>query len=238
MPETISRIDLQGVNCYLTKGKQGFVLFDTGGHLTLDKVFTSRREDLQKELETAGCTKENLSLIVLTHGDCDHAGNAAFLREKYHAKIAMHSADRVLVEAPALQTWMASFQYRSPLFRLVFRLMQKNIIAATQKALEDFEPFSPDILLENHSTLSDFGLDAAVVPVPGHTKGSVAFLFADGSLIVGDTFANPKKPVPAPNAADFAELYDSIQKLKKSHAQTVYPGHGKPFPFSDVTASI
>ena len=39
-----------------------------------------------------------LRLIVLTHGDYDHAGNAAYLREKYGSKVAMHRDDSGRVE--------------------------------------------------------------------------------------------------------------------------------------------
>ncbi len=56
------------------------------------------RDALEKELENAGCKPGNLQLIVLTHGDTDHAGNCAYLREKYGAQIAMHSDDSGMVE--------------------------------------------------------------------------------------------------------------------------------------------
>ncbi len=42
----IARIDLGGVNCYLLKAKDGFILADTGGHMVMDKTFTNRREAL------------------------------------------------------------------------------------------------------------------------------------------------------------------------------------------------
>jgi len=60
---------LGGVNCYLIETDTGYILIDTGG--------SNRRTDLEKELESAGCQTGNLKLIVLTHGDFDHTGNAA-----------------------------------------------------------------------------------------------------------------------------------------------------------------
>ena len=120
-------MDLGGVNCYLAKGENGFVLFDTGGHLVTDKVFTNRHERLLRELDAAGCRPGNLKLIVLTHGDSDHAGNAAYLRERFHTKIAMHAGDRTLVEEPCFEEWMESFHYRSLAYRLAFRLLGKTI---------------------------------------------------------------------------------------------------------------
>ena len=40
---TIITIDLGGVNSYLLTVENGFVLVDTGGHLTMDKIIDNRR---------------------------------------------------------------------------------------------------------------------------------------------------------------------------------------------------
>ena len=78
------------VNCYLVESETGCLLVDTGSSYS--------RSQLERELEGAGCKPGNLRLIVLTHGDFDHIGNAAFLREKYGGKIAMHKADSGMAE--------------------------------------------------------------------------------------------------------------------------------------------
>lgn len=234
MTDNIIRIDLNGVNCYLLKGESGFVLVDTGGHLVTDKQFTNRRDLLLKKFEAIGCKECNLNLIVLTHGDNDHACNAKYLRERYHAKIALHEDDLKLVEKPALHEWMNSFQYRSFAYKLIFRVLGKTITNVMQKTIEDFESFAPDILLEDGFDLSAYGIDATVIHLPGHTKGSIAILTKGGDLIAGDTFVNNKKPSPAPNAIDFKQLSSSIQKLRNYAIETIYPGHGDPFGFKEI----
>ena len=85
MPSEIKAIDLGSVNCYLFKTGDSYLLIDTG--------FSNKRTDLEKELESAGCQPGNLNLIILTHGDSDHAGNCAYLREKYGTEIAMHRSE-------------------------------------------------------------------------------------------------------------------------------------------------
>jgi glyoxylase-like metal-dependent hydrolase (beta-lactamase superfamily II) len=40
----------------------------------------------------------NLALIVLAHGDFDHTGNGAYLRQKYGARMATHRDDLGMVE--------------------------------------------------------------------------------------------------------------------------------------------
>jgi len=78
------------VNCYLVRTGDGFILIDTGR--------TNKRSAIEKELESAGCQPGNLTLIVLTHGDFDHCGNAAYLRKKFGTQIAMHKDDSGMVE--------------------------------------------------------------------------------------------------------------------------------------------
>lgn len=229
MNQEIIWIDLQGVNCYLGKTEQGFILFDTAGHLVLDKEFNNRREALEERLKKEGVNAGNLKVIVLTHGDSDHSANAAYLRDKYHCAIAMHAQDVSLVENASLDQWMESFRYRSIAFKVIFRLLNRKIRAVTEKVLKEFEEFSPDVLLKEGDGLSEYGFAARIVHLPGHTPGSIGILCEGGELIIGDTYTNIKKVTPAPNAADFSLLHKSIEKIKKMKITTVYPGHGKPF---------
>lgn len=230
----IIRIDLNGVNCYLAKSESGFILFDTGGHLIMDKQFTNRCDDLQKELGKAGCSETNLNLVVLTHGDNDHACNAAYIRKRYNTKIAMHGGDQELVENPSLDKWMESFRYHSLGYRIVFRLLKNTITKVTKKTIDDFSPFTPDIILYDGYDLSEFGLEAEVIHMPGHTKGSIAILTKTRDLIAGDTFSNNKKPSIAANADDFEQLSKSVKKIKQYNIKTVYPGHGTPFEYKKL----
>ena len=78
------------INCYLVKTDNGFILIDTGR--------VNKRNLIEKELEKAGCYPGNLKLIVLTHGDFDHSGNAAYFRKKFQSQIAMHKDDSGMVE--------------------------------------------------------------------------------------------------------------------------------------------
>lgn len=234
MTQEIIRIDLGGVNCYLGKEGDSFILFDTGGHIVMDKVFNDRCDILSKELDKVGCTTENLKLIVLTHGDNDHTANAAFLRQRYNARIAMNSSDVELVETPTLEKALESFRYRSIVLKLVFRLMKKAITKVTVKTLEDFKKFKPDIYLKDGDSLSEYGFNAKVLHIPGHTDGSIGVLTSKGDFIAGDTFVNVKKPSVAPNANNFETLFDSVKRLKAMNIKTVYPGHGTPFEMNQL----
>jgi hydroxyacylglutathione hydrolase len=208
------------VNSYLVKAATGFILLDTG--------FPALRDDLDAQLEEAGCRPGDLALIVLTHGDHDHAGNGAYLRDKYGARIAMHDGDLPMVERGDM-AWNRSPKRRR--LALLFTLIQTMAPAFTPG---EFEPFHPDLLVGEGYDLAPYGLAARVLHLPGHSKGSIGILTAGGDLFCGDLLYNIFG-APGCEYMDNLPDYDrSMDKLKALHIGTVYPGHGKPFPMSEL----
>jgi glyoxylase-like metal-dependent hydrolase (beta-lactamase superfamily II) len=203
------------INCYLIKTDTGFILIDTGR--------ASKRTKLEKELESAGCQPGNLKLIVLTHGDFDHTGNAAYLRKKFGTRIAMHYDDSGMAERGDM-----FWNRKNPnvLIRIMFDLFF---------GLRKSDRFKPDLYIEDGYDLSGYEFGAKVLHLPGHSKGSIGILTADGNLFCGDLFMNMNQPAPTSLVDDLAELNSSIGKLKSLKINTVYPGHGKSFPMSSFT---
>jgi len=198
------------VNCYLIETDSGYVLIDTGG--------TNNRKELASELEGAGCKPGLLKLIVLTHGDFDHTGNAAYLRNVFGGKIAMHDGDSAMVE-------------RGDMF--VNRKKPNLIIRMLLPIFSRFgrsERFTPDLLVGDEEDLSEYGIDARVLSIPGHSKGSIGILTAGGELFCGDLLVNTDKPVLNSLIDDLTTANASLQKLESMGIGTVYPGHGRPFP--------
>jgi hydroxyacylglutathione hydrolase len=197
------------VNCYIVETDSGFVLIDTGA--------SNRRRQLDKELESAGCRPGNLKLIILTHGDFDHTGNAAYLRRKFGARIAMHRDDAGMLE-------------RGDIFWN--RKSGNLLIRAVASFLFRFgrsERCSPDLYLEDGENLSRYGFDATVLHIPGHSKGSIAILTADGALFCGDLLLYKNGPVLNSIIDDRAAAQASFDRLKGLKANTVYTGHGESF---------
>jgi len=198
------------VNCYLIKTDTGYILIDTG--------CSNKRTELEKELERVGCKPGNLKLIVLTHGDFDHTGNAAYLREKFGARIAMHHDDSGMVERGDM-FWnrRKGNIFLGMIARILFRFGKK-------------ERFKPDLYIDDGYDLSDYGFNAKVLHIPGHSKGSIGILTANGDLFCGDLLENKDKPVLSSIMDDLSAANASVEKLKKLRVKTVYPGHGEPFP--------
>lgn len=198
------------VNCYLVRAGDGFILIDTGRF--------SKRRFVEDELEQAGCQPGKLRLIILTHGDFDHCGNAAYLRTKFGSRIAMHPDDSGMVEHGDM------FWNRKPPNRF-FRILTGRLFR-----LHEADQFTPDIWLRENDTLSEYGLDARVIELPGHSKGSIGILAASGDLFCGDLLANTDKPALWSMMDDAAAAGASLEKLKTLPVDTIYPGHGRPFP--------
>ncbi len=202
-------IKLGAVNCYFVNSGNGFILIDSG--------ISNKCAELEKELESADCKPGNLKLIVLTHGDFDHTGNAAYLRKKFNTKLAMHCNDLGMVE-------------QGDMF---WNRKKGNILTRTiVPALFGFgksKRFKPDLYIKDGYDLSGYGFNAKVLHLPGHSKGSIGILTTDGDLFCGDLLTNMDKPVLNSIIDDPVAANASVEKLKTLKINTVYPGHGKPF---------
>ena len=173
---------------------------------------------IEKELEKAGCQPGNLTLIILTHGDFDHSGNAMYFRNKFRTQIAMHKNDSGIVEHGD-KLWNRNKQ--NILIRTMFKLFFK---------LHNSDRFQPDFSVDEGDDFSRYGFDAKVLALPGHSKGSIGILTTAGDLFCGDLLENTDKPKKNTLVDDSAELDTSVEKLKQFQINIVYPGHGQPFP--------
>jgi glyoxylase-like metal-dependent hydrolase (beta-lactamase superfamily II) len=200
---------LGSVNCYLVKTASGHVLIDTGS--------SKKRAELERNLSAQ---VENLQLIILTHGDFDHTGNAAYLRTRFGAKIAMHHDDAGMLERGDM-FW--NRKRPNVLVRLMLPLLSG--LLGFGKA----ERATPDFYLEEGQDLSAYGFEAQVLWIPGHSRGSIGILTTGGDLFCGDLLENMEKPAPGSIVDDPAAASASLEKLSGLAINTVYPGHGQPF---------
>ncbi len=219
MPQEIKTIAVRFilnvyVNCYLIKTGDGYILIDTGT--------PGKRRFIETELENAGCQPGNLKLIVLTHGDKDHSGNALYLRKKFGAKIAMHHYDSGMVEHGDM-----FWNRKSP--NALIRIFKPFF------GLSKADRFEPDLYAEDGYDFSQYGFDAKAIHIPGHSKGSIGILTKNGDLFCGDLLANTKRPDLWSIIDDTTIANASVNKLRDLEIITVYPGHGKPFAMEAFT---
>jgi len=211
----IITIQLGIVNAYLLQQKDDFILIDTG--------YSKNRKKLLEAIEKAGCSKGHLKLIVLTHADKDHIGNASYLRDVYETKLAMSKADSMMAERGDQSSSRKSKpDHLSLLFKVVMAMGSTKVHQ---------EGFIPDLTLVDGQSLEPFGFEATILALPGHSKGSIGVYTSEGDLFCGDLIYN----LPGFGYIDDEfEHTQSINRIKQLHPRLIHPGHGKAFTLSKI----
>lgn len=223
MPQTtstnITPINFGMVNAYLIKGiDQKFSIIDCGVPGSEGKIL--------KKISELGLNKENLELIIITHGHSDHMGTCSVLRKETGAKTIIHREDAEAIQKGKMQ----KLQANNMVGKLIGRFLGTDI--------KGFVPYEPEIIADKELPLYEYGIAGKVIETPGHTNGSISVLLDDGSLFVGDLIqggmmgkGKPGFPMWADSIVDIKE---SIKQLIKVSPKMIYVGHGGPFTYDEV----
>ena len=176
-------------NCCLARDEA------TGLCVLVDPGFVSR------ELDHA-VDAVKVSAILLTHGHFDHAGAAAYYRERTGTLLVCAAAEAPLLASSELNL-SAWFSGAAPLSLIADRLVREG-----------------DTIQVGETTLT-------VMETPGHTAGSCCYL-ATGVLFAGDTLmagSMGRTDFPTGNSR---QMMDSLRRLKTLPEDTcIYSGHGE-----------
>lgn len=142
--------------------------------------------------------------ILLTHAHFDHIGAVGELRSKYKLDVYLHEAEADWLENPP-------FSPNSMLLGL------------------DIRTDKPDHLIEpGDMKIGDFQF--RVEHTPGHSPGSVSFIFAEASFVIsGDVLFAQGVGRTDLEGGNFTELAHSIRTVLYELPDdfTVYSGHGE-----------
>ncbi|MBR2900918.1 MAG: MBL fold metallo-hydrolase [Clostridia bacterium] len=139
-------------------------------------------------------------LILLTHGHFDHILAVGDLRN-INIPVGIHKNDAHM-------------------------LTERDMFSAIIPY--DPRPFEPaEILFDKEGEYSVAGFDFYVIPTPGHTSGSVCYVF-DGMMFTGDTlFKNSIGRTDL--GGDEKALLRSLKALKNLPGDyEIFPGHDRP----------
>ncbi len=217
MPLQIYPIHL-GINrCYIVRDK-GVIMIDGGP--------PNRIKTIKKFLADMPMLPGEIKLIVLSHGDFDHVGSAADIRELSGAKIAIHEKDRINLE-------QARFNF--PRGVTAWGHITRGLLLPFLKPLVRFQPARADIVLnEKDFSLEQFGINGKIIHTPGHTPGSVSVLLETGEAFVGclahSNLPFRLKPGLPIFAGDIERVIQSWKSIIERGARMIYPAHGDPFP--------
>jgi metallo-beta-lactamase class B len=130
-----------------------YAVTTTDGILLFDSGYENRVESVVVPgLRKLGLDPANVKLIVLGHGHADHFGGAKYFQDTFSTRIALSAADWDQIwpaNPPANQNPNQANQARP----------RRDVIVAEGRPI----------------TLGD--LKITVVEIPGHTRGSLAFIF-------------------------------------------------------------
>ena len=202
---TIKQIKCKTDNCYLVINGKDAVLVDTASAPGYEKVL-------------AECSKYNMRAIILTHVHFDHAENAARLAEHFDIPVGYCSEDEELFVSYDKQPLMS------------WGLVGKVILGVSLKELAGAKVVKPakTFYLKDGDSLAEYGIDAKIIALPGHTRGSIGVDVEGKDLMVGDALDNWISPATGHLYSDLDAIKASASKISALGERTLYYGHGKP----------
>lgn len=201
----IEQIRCGCVNSYLIESRGRAILVDTGRSGSEEKILNM-------------CQKTKVELILLTHGHFDHVQNTAYLKERLQVPVAMHKGDYSLLR----DNRKDPISHQGLLAMLVAEVAERNL------EKNRIPEFTPDLYLDDGDCLSDYGIDATVMALPGHTRGSIGLDIEEKFVITGDALMNLFYPGLSMIYWDREKMIESALKISALGARKVYFGHGNP----------
>jgi glyoxylase-like metal-dependent hydrolase (beta-lactamase superfamily II) len=229
LPISMEDSTLDGINVYLVKGDNGYLLVDTGWNT--DESFST----LHNYLVKIGVSFEDIKQILVTHIHPDHYGMAGRLRKLSGATIAMHHTEKDFIE-PRYVSMEALLQQTDRL--LVANGVPEREMAELRDAtvgLEQFiVPAMPDILLHDGDTITTGMFTFRVVWTPGHSTGHVCLYEPEKKIFVSGDHILPKitpniSVNPQSIENPLGRYIQSLSELKKLDVVLALPGHDQPF---------
>ncbi|MFW6080763.1 MAG: MBL fold metallo-hydrolase [Desulfosalsimonas sp.] len=196
------------ISAWLYKDRQGTFLVDTGPACTVDKLLDG--------LEKNGV--EHLDWILLTHIHLDHAGGIGHVTRQFpEASVVCHEKAVSHLIDPA-RLWEGS----------------KKVLGRVAETYGPIKPVPEERLVTTERI--PFGDGIRVIPTPGHAPHHQSFVFGD-LLFCGEVFGvflELEKEIylrPAtPPRFEFAEFYDSMERLAPETDKNICFAHYGMFP--------
>ena len=111
-----------------------------------------------------------------------------------------------------------------------YGLVGRVVLGLSLKVLRETTVERPEkiIRVKEGDSLSEYGLNAKIVELPGHTNGSIGVDVEEKHLFVGDALDNWISPATGHLYFNIDDIRKTAKKIKALGNRTLYYGHGKP----------
>ncbi len=210
-----------------------YVLRTSGGCLAIDTGYAGNFDRYRDRLKKKNVDLKEIRFVFLTHAHEDHAG---FLRDVFMATDAQVVLHREGPKRLALGQFVKVGGCPNVPAKAFFALL--SIAGKGKHEFPVVDVAGRAIVWDGTSQpLRERGVPLDIVALPGHTADSIGLLSDDGDLFCGDAAMNgfpsvKRQTIWMENVGEYATSWDTIIA---GRAKTIYPGHGRPFPVSDLT---
>jgi glyoxylase-like metal-dependent hydrolase (beta-lactamase superfamily II) len=215
----------------LTLKQSNVYVIECAHPILIDTGTAADMKDLDAALADLGLRPYQFGLAIVTHAHHDHAGLAKQLQNDYGVPIMLGAGDADQAargEDDALKPQNLTGTFLKPWL------------------VKDFPQFTADVLVSTPVDLKPYGVNGTVLPMPGHTAGSIVVLLPNHAAFVGDEmlggyFGGALFPH---HAGEHYYQADADQNRRNIHAlfdrgvQTFYLGHGGPVNRESVASAF
>ncbi|MCW2279082.1 MBL fold metallo-hydrolase [Heliophilum fasciatum] len=190
---------------------------------------------LRRQLQDQGLQLSDLDAVLVTHHHPDHLGLAPVIAQETGLKIGLHPLELYSQHQETGEPYHIFPDWGLP--PGFAQKMEKQFRAMTRMK----EPLDPSMVasLTDRQVIDTGTYQIAVRHFPGHTMGHVLFYEpAEKWLISGDFLLEKFMPNPMSfqmgdqRIATLPLYFESLRCLSKMDITTVFPGHGRAFPYS------
>lgn len=214
----VTRVSVHAANIYLVERD--------GKRLMIDAGNPGDEAAIEEMMRSVDFPPESVDFLILTHGHLDHAGTAAYFQSRFGIQIIGGSGDELMFSKGEQQPLCST----SPLAVAIDLGLRGKT----------YSLFEADILVDASYDLQQLGITGNLLPMPGHTTGTLLVSFDDvvfvGDLIRGDVY-RPTVPTRHFFMCDLSgNDRDIRQLLTRKDLTHWFPGHFGPLTATDVAS--